>query len=262
VWTITKPRQTALKTFDLCAAGIASKDLRQRLGTIRPDIQAAETQFDQAAATAQLKQLYNRHMAREGSRGRDIYDKLMMAAEHDICPFCGHRDAFQLDHTLPKTSHPALAVTPVNLVPSCGKCNHIKGRHSPKSSAEQLLNPYYDDVSADRWLHATIVEGSPPAATFRVEAPFNWSGEITARVENHFGTLGLAKLYASQAGRQLQNMRGALRDFYAAGGPAAVREDLERQFNSYSGVRVNSWEGALFQAAAASDWYCDGGFAG
>jgi hypothetical protein len=79
-------------------------------------------------------------------------------------------------------------------------------------------------------------------------------------VENHFETLTLAKLYASQAGRHLQNMRGALGEIYDAAGVDAVRDDLERRFRSCQDVMTNSWEGALYDAAAVSDWYCAGGF--
>ena len=35
---------------------------------------------------------------------------------------------------------------------------------SPATNEEQSLNAYYDDVSADRWLYAEIIECSPPAA--------------------------------------------------------------------------------------------------
>jgi len=115
-------------------------------------------------------------------------------------------------------------------------------------------------VTADRWLSAGIIEGSPPAASFFVEAPAYWGNEIATRVKKHFTDLHLAKLYASQAGRQFQNIRGALGEIYDAAGEDAVREDLERRFRSCSDFIVNSWEGAMYEAAAASDWYCNGGF--
>jgi hypothetical protein len=243
----------------------------------RGDIEAGETTFDDAAEASSLylippadsvgavtvkemEKLYDRHMARSLSRGRAIYDKLMISAKNDMCPFCGHRIVSTLDHSLPKAAHPAFAVTPINLIPCCKDCNHHKGTHSPAAEEDQLLNAYYDDVMADRWLYAEIIEGSPPAARFVVEAPDDWEDGIATRVRNHFNKLQLAKLYASQAGRQLQNMRGALGEIYDAAGVDAVREDLERRFRSCHDVMVNSWEGALYQAAAASDWYCDNSF--
>lgn len=278
MWRIAKPETTALEAFDTCRAGIASPDLSQRLEDIRDDIEQAEEEFDAAAAAADLlqiatsgdvaglvtekemEQLYTRHMARSKSRGRAIYDKLMIAAPYDQCPFCGHSNVSTLDHTLPKVQHPALSVTPICLIPCCKDCNHAKGNLVLGSVKEQLLNAYYDDVENERWLYAEIVEGSPPGAKFYVETPEEMDDVIAYRIANHFGSLELAKLYASQAGRQLQNMKGALTEIYDAAGTAAVRQDLERRAASFTAISLNSWEGALLEAAASSDWYCDEGF--
>lgn len=278
MWMIPKPDITALEAFDTCRAGIISPDLAQRLEEVREDIELAEAEFDAAAAAGDLLHidasdhvaglvtademgiLYNRHMARGKSRGRPLYDRLMIAAPHDQCPFCGHRDVSTLDHTLPKAQHPALAVTPIGLIPCCKDCNHTKGNLVLDAVEEQLLNAYYDDVSNQRWLYASIVEGSPPGAKFFVETPDEMEIVIACRVENHFEKLELAKLYASQAGRQFQNIRGALGEMYDAAGMDAVRQDLDRRARSYADVSLNSWESALFEVAAESDWYCDGGF--
>lgn len=278
MWRIAKPEITALEAFDTCRAGIALPDLSQRLEGIRDEVEQAEEKFDAAAAAADLlqivtsgdvagrvtanemEQLYTRHMARSKSRGRAIYDKLMIAASHDQCPFCGHRNVSTLDHTLPKAQHPALAVTPICLIPCCKDCNHAKGNLILGSKVEQLLNAYYDDVENERWLYAEIVEGSPPGAKFYVETPEEMDDVIAYRIANHFGSLELAKLYASQAGRQLQNMKGALTEIYDAAGIAAVRQDLKRRAMSFAAISLNSWEGALLEAAASSDWYCNEGF--
>lgn len=277
MWTIDKPTMTAIDTFDTCIAGVATSSLRLRLQGIRADIVKSEAAFNDAAEASKLysipaaghvgtvtgkemENLYDRHMARSKSRGRTIYEKLMISAEGDMCPFCGHRTVSTLDHSLPKTAYPALAVTPINLIPCCKDCNHAKGTKIPVNTDDQLLNAYYDDVTADRWLFAELVEVSPPAARFFVTPPDDWEDELAARVTNHFKRMGLAKLYASQAGRQFQNMRRGLGEFYDAGGKDDVRRDLERRFRSCTDVFVNCWEGALYQAAAANKWYCDGGF--
>lgn len=277
MWTIKKPKVSALEAFDTCIAGVRVKGLRRRLQRIRGAIEAAEESFNEAAESSDLhliaaaknvgavtskemKQLYDRHMARGKARGRAIYDRLMIAAEDDMCPFCGHRIVSTLDHSLPKADHPALAVTPINLIPCCKDCNHAKGTEGPTTREDQTINAYYDNVTADRWLYAEIVEISPAAARFYVDPPASWGRILSMRVKNHFSKLHLAKLYASQAGRQLQNMRGALGEIYDAAGVDAVREDLERRFRSCRDVRLNSWECALHEAAAASNWYCNGGF--
>lgn len=169
MWTIAKPNEQALDTFNTCIAGITNADLKLRLEGIRDDITAGELSYEAAAVAATLFQIaaadgigevsakemekvYDRHMARSRSRGRAVYDQLMIAAENDMCPFCGHRIVSTLDHSLPKASHPLFAVTPINLIPCCKDCNHAKGTQFALTKHEQFLHAYYDDVTADRWL--------------------------------------------------------------------------------------------------------------
>jgi hypothetical protein len=281
MWTIPKPELNARETFDTCIEGISDAEKKARLEGIRDQIEYAEEAFDQRAndielhlileanaivgvngnvTAKEMEQLYDRHFARQKSRGRDLYDKIMMAAVHGQCPFCGHLPVSTLDHSLPKARHPALAVTPLNLIPCCKDCNHNKGALGPNSAETQFLHAYFDDITADRWLYAEIVEGSPPGAIFRVQPPAHWGASTTARVQRQFVELKLGRLYASQAGRQLQNIRRSLDNIFQAAGLATVREDLNDRSKSCAAVSVNSWDGALYQAAAQSDWYCDGGF--
>lgn len=281
MWTIPKPILTARATFDICIEGIRDAATKFRLEGARAQIEEAEEQFDERSTATELhlvahaneingingnvtakemEQLYDRHMARQKSRGRDTYDKIMMAAVHGQCPFCGHLPVSTLDHSLPKSLHPALAVTPVNLIPCCKDCNHNKGALEPNSVETQFFHAYYDDITADRWLYAEIIEGAPPGATFHVQSPAHWDASTAARVERQFRELKLGKLYASQAGRQLQNIKRSLHNIFEAAGLDTVREDLEGRSESCAAVTVNSWEGALYEAASQSGWYCDGGF--
>lgn len=278
MWKIAKPNVSALDCFNTCIGGIRSAELKARMEAVCNEITAAEAAFDHAASstdlhliggsasvggvvtTQEMKETYDQRMAKGGSRGRVIYDQLMIAAKGDLCPFCGHRNVSTLDHCLTKSEHPALAVTPINLVPSCKDCNHSKGSPQLNGKTDQLLNAYYDDIEADLWLHAEIVQGSPAGARYIMVPNAHWDAVTAQRVQNHFDTLKLAKLYASQAGRQLQNMRGALGEIYDAAGRDAIREDLLRRHRSCSQVQINSWEAALYAAGAVSDWYCDGGF--
>lgn len=278
MWKIEKPTIGALETFDACIEPVRKGDLKDRLNAIRLEIDAGQATFEQAATTSSLfrieasnhvgsvtakemEKLYDRHMARNGSRGRATYDKIMIGAAHDICPFCGHRTVSTLDHTLPKAEHPLFAVTPINLVPCCKDCNHAKGTHVANIGYEQFFNPYYDDVTNVRWLFAEIVQEAPPGARFFV-APADVLDDdhIRRRVNHHFRELKLARLYASQAGRQLQNMRGALREIFEGNGANAVKSDLLRRARGCAAVSLNSWEGALYEAAAENEWYCEGGF--
>lgn len=205
MWTIQKPTITASSTFDTCIEGINDAEQKARLEGIRPQIAAAEIEFDVRGAAqgiyltigantiagavgdvtaSEMEQLYTRHMARQKSRGHSVYDKIMASAVHGQCPFCGHHTVSTLDHTLPKKRHPIFAVTPINLIPCCKDCNHNKGTSAPADAVSQFLNAYYDDVTADRWLYAEIVNGSPPGATYFVHPPNNWDQVTVRRVQS------------------------------------------------------------------------------
>ncbi len=143
---------------------------------------------------------------------------------------------------------------------SLGQDDSYYQTSGPNSPETQFLHAYYDDLTADRWLYAAILEGSPPGATFHVDPPEQWDDATSARVRRHFERLKLARLYASQAGRQLQNIRRSLSNIYEASGADVVSADLLERSLSCADVSLNSWDGALYEAASQSDWFCNGGF--
>lgn len=71
----------------------------------------ANTFIVPGVTTKEMTKLYNNRLVR-GTAGRDVYDELMMAAPRGRCPLCGQRDVSTLEHILPKSAYPALAVTP------------------------------------------------------------------------------------------------------------------------------------------------------
>lgn len=72
-----------------------------------------------------------------------------------VCPYCNSQFIFtlkkksislrpQLDHFFPKGSHPLLALSIYNLIPSCSDCNaSIKGKTELR--LEETIHPYIDD---------------------------------------------------------------------------------------------------------------------
>ena len=79
-------------------------------------------------------------------------------------------------------------------------------------------------------------------------------------MKNHFLSLRLAALYASEAAEELLNIRHQLvmlRDAYPMDG---VRNELERRAVSCAAVRPNGWRTAAYRAWFESDWFCNGGF--
>jgi hypothetical protein len=153
-----------------------------------------------------------------------------------------------------------LTVAPGNLVAACADCNKNKGDHQPTCAEDQTLHPYYDDADSENWLAAEVLTTTPATVRFHVVAPGGWSVSMVQRVEHHFRLLKLAALYSSNAASELVSIRHLLEQFHETGGVEHVRQDLLRQATSRERAARNSWQGVMYRALAASNWFCDGGF--
>lgn len=274
---LSKPADGAVDVFLLCADGVKEADLRARFKQVTPDIQKAAEAFEAAAAAAalylleetqdvaglvtarEMDDLYKLRMARAGSRGRRIYDKLKLLAS--TCPLCAHRPVSGLDHQLPRSKFPALAVTPTNLVPACGDCNKRKHTSRPRTAEEQTFHPYFDDFGREPWLHAELLECSPPVLRFFVKPPSSWPALWGARARHHFKFFQLGELYMAQAGQELVNIRYQLTRLREKAGAEAVLNHLRETADSLERINPNSWKTAMYKTLGASTWFCTDGLA-
>jgi hypothetical protein len=274
---LRKPSDVPAEVFILCVTGVRNAALKARFLEVMPDIQAASDAFEAAASAEalytleaeeevagivteqEMSALYDSRMAKLGAPGRRVYDKLMMLTQ--VCPLCGHRMVSTLDHHLPKSKFPALAVTPVNLIPACGDCNKKKLDSSPRTAGEQTFHPYFDDFGQDAWLHAEVVEQSPPMIRFSVRPPGGWPVLWGVRARHHFQTFQLGKLYTVQAGQELVNMRHHLMKLLEKAGADEVRAHVREQAASREAANPNSWQTAMYKALSANEWFCREGLA-
>jgi hypothetical protein len=202
-----------------------------------------------------MKRLYAGQFVPKTKSARSLYDQILAAPKFSVCPLCGHRTVSTLDHYLAKTKHPALAITPANLVPACADCNKTKLASQPNSAVDQTLHPYFDDVEGAKWLRAKVVEGSPPAVRFVAEPPLEWGDVLCARLKRHFSDFKLASLYSSQAGAEIVSIADMLLTLSTRGGAESVKEHLVDQARSRQRVSLNSWQTAFYDALADSDWF-------
>ncbi|MET9166393.1 HNH endonuclease [Streptomyces griseoincarnatus] len=194
-----------------------------------------------------------------GKQGREIYDEIMQGTPHERCPLCGRGIATTLDHQLPKTEYPLLAIIPANLVPACGPCNQKKSGKAPTDASELLLHPYFDRLGTSRWLQARIHEESPARAEYFIEPGSDWSVAFTDRVVRHFTYFGLGRQYAVAAAGKLATGRIRHAGLLERAGAGELRLHLEEAAEGHWSVSGNTWEGALYAALARSDWYVNGG---
>ncbi|NEA65316.1 hypothetical protein [Streptomyces sp. SID12488] len=279
MWKVDPPEHTAAFSYRTCTSRIQVKELRDRLKEAEDEVVAAADEYAEAAETLTLHTLepgdftldtvscdemialYKYRLVQKKAVGRFIYDDLILAATHGRCPLCGQRAVSTLDHHLPKTLYPALAVDPLNLIPACSDCNKLKSNAAPTCAEDEPLHPYFDDIEDDPWLCAAVVNVAPAAVRFYVGPPLEWPETLAYRAHRHFKMFKLASLYASQAAQEINNIRYALSQVFDRGGANEVQRHLEEQADSRRAAHINSWQTATYTALADSAWFCQGGFA-
>lgn len=274
--SLKPPSFSAHETLQLCIASIQDKQLTNRLDLIGDHVAAAEADYIRQGGVQQLfqiphtlgiggisvnemKRVYKDTFAKS-ARTRNIYDQIKKQPKNDICPLCGQRTVGSLDHYLAQSLHSALVVTPINLIPACNDCNKAKLNSQPKTAAEQTLHPYFDNVDDGTWLYAAVEQTSPASLRFYPDPPTDWLPVKRDRVINHFRAFGLGALYASHSGAELTSIRYGLQRIAERGTAENIRSDLIMRAESAKAAHINSWQTAMYQALAESDWFCTGGF--
>ncbi|MFT6094361.1 MAG: hypothetical protein ACJA2Q_002265 [Pseudohongiellaceae bacterium] len=282
---IDVPNYNSQEVYQTCINSIADDWLRNRLNLVSNDIDIAARDYEQKATAKQLytippnndqndavalgmvtkkelKEVYSSHMVGRSKPARAIYDWLLSQAPLGRCPFCGFGHASTLDHYLPKTKFPQVSVLPLNLVPSCKDCNTGKSTAIATVAEGQCLHPYFDHQNFvnEQWLYAEVMRTEPATVRYFVAAPAQWDDLSKARVQSHFADFKLASRYSVEASSQLACLRDSLIGYRRVMGREGVGRHLSIEAQAHAQQHSNSWQTAMFQALAASDWYCDGGF--
>lgn len=279
---INKPIVDPAEVYDACASGIDDPALAGRFTIARDEVIARFQEYGLRAGTHQLfsfmasvrgndsqqvlagmtkkefVDLYSKQMVGKRKPGRKYYDRLMMLAPLGKCPFCGFGQASTLDHFLSKACYPEFSVLSTNLVPACTDCNKGKGA-SVVTYNSQMLHPYFEGeiVETEPWLFAEVIESAPATVRYFVQPPDFWSADLAQRVANYFRDLDLARRFAIEAAAMIAGLAYQLDELET--------RDLRQAHLSWvaraeRGNRKNSWEAALYEALAESDWFQVGGY--
>jgi 5-methylcytosine-specific restriction endonuclease McrA len=279
MWRLDSPSASVRESYVASSQNVRDLALRQRFAAEEGAVVAASTTYEIAVRNTSLHRLrssnfqlaqvssdemvwlYDNRMARRGGPGRKIYDQLMLLPESGRCPLCFQRTVSTLDHHLPKSRFPALAVTPLNLIPACSECNRLKRNATPARAEDETFNPYFENLENVQWLRSRVVQQVPASLLFFVDPPPTWPAVLAHRVRRHFSNFGLGPLYSSHAAQELSNIRHRLSVLYATGGTHSVRAHLRAEAASRMANHINSWQTAAYYAISMDDWFCEGGFA-
>lgn len=278
MWPTDPPQVTADDAAKACAAGIRDKALRDAVTAARQDFSANSIRFQAVAAIdelhtvvsgdyavtnlskAELTDLYSKQIARSNSPARKaIYEVLLGAAPMGRCVYCREGDPRTLDHYVPKALVPGLAIDPWNLVPACRDCNMQLGDGYSGEAQEQFLHPYFLGPLG-RWLRAEVVQTTPPDLRFHADPDAGLSTEVATRIVYQFNRLKLGSRYSKRCATEVTGLGRILPSRFDGCAPCEVRDFLKEQAEIGFADDDNDRRAVMFEALAASDWYCEGGY--
>lgn len=281
MWTVEPPSVTAAEGATASAKGIRNKALRARVSGAVTEFAAnsAKLQADIHAqalhgansswyrvtglSDAELKSLYKGQLSRQGSKARYVYDHVLANARHSLCSYCQYGVANSLDHFIPITVVPALAIDPWNLVPACDRCNKLLLDSFSNSATHQLLHPYADSPSlptSTRWLRAHVHPGPEPVVAFLADPDSNLPPAVRTRILQQFEQLQLAVLFQVVSARELSGTRARLTELFPGGQTAPVAAHLAELSADALAADANDRRGVMYEALAADTWFTTTGY--
>lgn len=278
MYKINLPNILLKKIHETCSSGVSDEEKRAYLISLESVLLNQEARYIPLAKSGDLhqipenedlsgvstlepvKELYDSHFSRKGSKGRGFYDLILLGAINNICPNCNQRSVTTLDHYLPKAKFGAFAISPVNLIPCCGDCNKIKWNHSPRNKNFQSIHPYFDDFTDGQWLKCRLIKNGSIGFDYYVEPPDSWNIVNKSRVKYHFDLFGLKLFYASQAGSEFSQIKWYLNKLYSLAGPLGVSRYLKDQMETRKLVSLNSWQFCMYQTLSGSNDFTGFGF--
>ena len=209
-----------------------------------------------------FKSLYRYLLLEEG--GREVYEHLFSLTSHKFCPYCEYGIVGEVDHFLPRSTHPILAITPQNLIPSCERCNRKKLDFVSNDAEKIFLHPYFEETGADEWLKATVERVQPFVFQYKVVNPGCWPSAFFNRICYQFNLLDLNTIYSAQASAWLDEELDKLYDIRNKGGEDVLKRHLlelaeDRAQISTKSTRFKVWQIPAFKGLAYDTWFCSCG---
>ena len=199
--------------------------------------------------------MYNR-MLYKNSAGRKFYDIIRSSAINGICPLCSIRTVASVDHYLPKSLYPVLAITPMNLIPSCNNCNEDKDKAYPQTQYDQSLHPYFDNINNENWIKASVQKTNPISLVFYSDPPKSWNNILKKRATHHFKLYKLHEVFSSHA---ITHLIGHLALFRQLDSSILKSTLWDFHVSNKVGLGVNSYQSILYYTLFNDDWFCNTG---
>lgn len=182
---IKKPFFTIKDTYPVCVNFVSDPAIKGYLKSLQSEVEQYSERYEELASAGKLnefvvpdifdpeinsynnwlKNLYKYYLSVKSKpsyaeaykfysliKNYETYDKIRR------CAYCNNSMVQALDHFLPESVFKALAVNPINLIPSCDNCNETKSTYKPIFSKENsvLIHPYFDNIFDIKWLKVRV----------------------------------------------------------------------------------------------------------
>lgn len=260
---LSKPLKNAKPEdiFEECVNGYNNAEKRQKLisckNLIQIDSKACDEYIPHRAnefskstipagiANSDISSVYTEKFVPQGSPGRKYYNAIMEQAVRGVCPICGVRIAYTLDHYLPKSKVPTLSVTPNNLIPACRDCNMDKQADLSYNPLDMPVHLYYDAIPNEPWLFVKFKDNLE--AIYYISCQDSWEIGLRSRLEKHLDFYNLHTLYSSHAAQEIADRMMSWKDLVNRAGFEQLKEYIDRECQSIENNDINSWKAALYR---------------
>lgn len=186
-----------------------------------------------------------------------FYERVLLSAPNNKCPYCKIRYVKTIDHYLPLSKYSSFSIVPINLIPCCRDCNIEKKVHFPSQYSNQLFHPYFYTNMDAVWLKAELKNENPICFSFKLVKPDNWSDDIFKKATFHFNYFKLNQLYSNEANRELLSMKKYFKALFNYD-PQELKSFLHNIYDSsLSSLGPIDWKTLMYNELANSDWFCN-----
>jgi hypothetical protein len=206
-----------------------------------------------------LGNLYTNNMSKTKSRGRFIYDKILVKSKRDKCCFCSYEEPTEIDHFLPKSIFSEFSILPFNLLPVCHRCNKLKSGKFYKDIRKTYIHAYYENYGDITWLKANVTYeiGNAPTVNYYIcDQLHKSSPELATRIQFQFNKLELDDRYSQQAATEISEIAHRIRRVFEEGGEDNVKKYLKEDAASKESCNRNSWQSALYNSLYRDGRFC------
>jgi len=168
------------------------------------------------------------------------------------CPYCLLPSPYTFDHYLPKKLFPEFSILPINLIPCCFECNNKRLEDWLNKNARTTINPYFDAISKERFLFASIsLQKNVPQVTFVIKNSGKISKYLFQIIKDHFEKLNLINRYKDQVNTEISeiNKRFLNPTFKKLSSqiPKLLLDEADSKRSIYG---INYWKAAVYEALA------------